>query len=428
LYNLKISNNKLLNLRDFLLKGRLYKEAYALGKIVLASNDEYKNSYQEAAFRGTADAKATQKMSGEDETVAMRPGAKRNRRSPSELKLIAEGMKPIRFIAGTESEKRGEGFPSKEGNIYEVLYKGKVAVAKVIEGMQLAEPEVWKKIIKIKGSLPENQARHLPEIYDIIKADRYHTIIVMELLIPPSSHIKKILRTKELRERESVLKNEEFLSEAFRAAFDAIDEFEPNIEDEAKSEVYAMFTSDKEAMLQAIEGELIRKEIKPEDISKRIQDIASSYIRMFNIDDSGLSKEIADEVQKRFLMHIEAAPQPVAKYFSTKDIDNTLKYLENRQLDRVDQSVPGSGSSGLSPDPWQETINKLHEERVDSVYSETPERFLYSEKYMPETKGLFALLSGLNALGVEWSDVHANNIMERPSTRDLVLIDVGFFT
>jgi hypothetical protein len=46
---------------------------------------------------------------------------------------------------------------------------------------------------------------------------------------------------------------------------------------------------------------------------------------------------------------------------------------------------------------------------------------------MPETKGLFALLNSLKNFGIEWSDVHANNIMERPGTRDLVLIDVGFF-
>lgn len=386
-----------------------------VGKIVLASDKEYKNSYQAMAVAETQDARAAKKVSSEDETVAMRPGARRRWKSPSEPHLLRADLEPIRFIAGTESARRGEGKASKEGNIYEVLYRGKVAVAKVLEGMEPTEPEVWRKIIDIKDSLPEEQAKHLPEIYDIIKTDKYTTIIVMELLSPPSSHIKRVLRTKELRDKDLVLKNEEFLADALRSAFKAIDEYRPDPSDEAKSEVYAMFSSDRYAIMQTIEGELIRKEIGPEDISERIQNLASGYIKIFNIDDSGLSKEISDEVQKRFLLHAETSPRPVAKYYSTRDIDNTIQFLE------------GGTPEATRSDRAKKTIDDLSEERSDAVYSETPESFLYSEKYMPETKGLFALLNSLKDFGIEWSDVHANNIMERPGTRDLVLIDVGFF-
>ena len=416
MHSLRTIDKRLLSLRGFFLKKRLYKEAYALGKIVLASDDEYKNSYQDLATAETQDAGAAKKASGEAETVAMRPGARKSWSSPSEPHLLRADLEPIRFIAGTESVRRGEGKASKEGNIYEVLYKGKVAVAKVLEGMEPTEPEVWRKIIDIKDSLPEEQAKHLPEIYDIIKTDKYTTIIVMELLDAPSSHIKRVLRTKELRGKDLVLQNEDFLAEALRSAFNAIDEYEPDPDDSSKSEVYAMFSSDKEDIMQTVEGELLKWKIKPEDISERIQNLASSYIKIFNIDDAGLSKEIADEVQRRFLMHAETSPRPVAKYYSTKDIDNTIQFLER-------SSTPETTRS----DRAKKTIDDLSEERSDAVYSETPESFLYSEKYMPETKGLFALLNSLKDLGIEWSDVHANNIMERPGTRDLVLIDVGFF-
>ena len=409
MFNLESIDKRLLSLRGFFLKKRLYKEAYALGKIVLASDKEYKNSYQDLALAKT-------QAAGDAETVAMRPGARKAWSSPSEPHLLRADLEPIRFIAGNESAKRGEGRSSKEGNIYEVLYKGKVAVAKVLEGLEPAEPEVWRKIIDVKKSLPKEQAKHLPEIYDIIKRDKYTTVIVMELLIPPSSHIRRVLRTREMRDKDLVLKNEEFLADALRAAFKAIDEYEPDPEDRAKSEVYAMFSSDKFAIMQTIEGELIRRELKPEDISERIQRLASGYIKIFNIDDSGLAKEIADEVQKRFLMHAETSPRPVAKYYSTRDIDNTIQFLER-------SSDPDSTRS----DRAKKTIDDLSEERMESVYSETPESFLYSEKYMPETKGLFALLNSLKDFGIEWSDVHANNIMERPGTRELVLIDVGFF-
>ena len=176
-----------------------------------------------------------------------------------------------------------------------------------------------------------------------------------------------------------------------------------------------MLSSDKEDIMQAVEGGLLKREIRPEDISEKIQSLTSGYMKMFNIDDGGLSKEVADEVQRRFLLHAETSPRPVAKYYSTKDIDNTIQFLE------------GSTPKATRSDRAKKTIDDLSEERSDAVYSETPESFLYSEKYMPETKGLFALLNSLKDSGIEWSDVHANNIMERPGTRDLVLIDVGFF-
>jgi hypothetical protein len=403
------SDQSLRGLRVFLLKKSFYEEAYVVGKIVLASGDQYLNSYQEMAVGKTKDV-------GTDKTVALGPGA-RSWRSPSEPHLLRAGLDPIRFVAGTESAERGTGKASEEGNIYEVLYKGRVAAAKVLGGIDPAEPEVWRKIIKIKDSLPEEQAKHLPEIYDIIKTDKYTTIIVMELLEAPSPHIRRVLRTKEMRSKDLVLKNEDFLTEALRSAFNAVEKYEPDLDDRAKSEVYALFTSDKEVISQTIEGELLRWEIKPEGISERIQDIVSFYTKNFNIDDAGLSKEIADEVQKRFLMYAETSPRPVAKYYSTKDIDSTIQFLERN-------NDPGSVRSERA----KKTIEDLSEERSESVYSETPESFLYSEKYMPETKGLFTLLSSLKALGIEWSDVHANNLMERPGTRDLVLIDVGFFT
>ena len=80
-----------------------------------------------------------------------------------------------------------------------------------------------------------------------------------------------------------------------------------------------------------------------------------------------------------------------------------------------------------SEDEYGKRIDILTRERKDSVYSENPEGFLYSEKYMPETRSFFSMLNSLREHGVEWSDVHANNIMERSATRELVLIDVGLF-
>lgn len=397
------TSQKLLCLKKYLLGKKLYKEAYALGKTILASDQsssEHDSSDETVDLRGNA-------------TVALSP---RPWRSLSEPHLLKAELEPIRFIAGTEAGKRGEGKSSKEGNIYEVLYKGKVAVAKVLSGFDPAEPDIWKKILEIKKTLTEEEAKHLPEIYDIIKTDRYTTVIVMELLSPPNAHMRRVLRTQEGRDRDLILRDEEFLSEALTAAFESLEEFRPDPENKVDSEIYAMFDAESTAMRQSIEGGLIRKELLPEEVSERIQNFASSYINMFNLEDSGLTKTIADEIENKLIRHISSSSRPIAKYYSPKGIDHTLTHIHDSSAsgDPVNQGV-------------QRKIDILNEERAASVYSENPESFLYSEKYMPETKGFFSMLNKLKEQGVEWSDVHANNIMERPGTRDLVLIDVGLF-
>ena len=397
-------------------KTGLFEEAYNLGKIICATEKHENDATNTMASAQDTIPLAIEKrqISTTDETVALSPNRKWV--SPSEPKLLQSGIKPIRYIAGTEAEKRGEGVPSAEGNVYEVEYKGAVAVAKVLFGTSSAEPENWKKIIKIKESLPSDQARHLPEIYDIIKPDFFTTIIVMELLREPGPHIRHVLRSKEGRSRSDVMKNSEFIFEALSSAFDAISEYEPDPDDPVENEVYTMLTVERVRLKDKIEGDILKGNISPEEISLEIQDFFANYVNRFGLETSGVLRKIADNIQDKFLKYISSSRRPVAKYFSPKGIDSTLQHL-----------VMSTDREQKSEDEYGKRIDILTRERKDSVYSENPEGFLYSEKYMPETRSFFSMLNSLREHGVEWSDVHANNIMERSATRELVLIDVGLF-
>ena len=270
--------------------------------------------------------------------------------------------------------------------------------------------------MKASESIPQDLLKHLPKIYDIINTDSFTSIIVMEKLSPVSSHIQNILRTKERRDQASVFQNEAFLAEALKNAFNSAYNLRPNPEDEGKSEVFAMFESESSRMKQNLEGAIIKRVIPPSGISDFIENFLSNYKDMFDIKDEGFSREVADHIQNSFLTHIDTSAKPVPKYYSSKGIDYTIKTLDEQM------SLDPGGSSDL-----EKRINILNNEKSQSVYEGRPESFLYSERYMPETKGLFSLLKELNKQGIEWSDVHANNIMERPGTRDLVLIDVGLF-
>ena len=91
------------------------------------------------------------------------------------------------------------------------------------------------------------------------------------------------------------------------------------------------------------------------------------------------------------------------------DIDGTLvKHLDESEIEK-------GGREELVP--YAVEFMAGIQKRGDTVVLTTarPEEFRSITERM------------LKDFGIEWSDVHANNIMERPGTRDLVLIDVGFF-
>jgi predicted unusual protein kinase regulating ubiquinone biosynthesis (AarF/ABC1/UbiB family) len=67
-------------------------------------------------------------------------------------------------------------------------------------------------------------------------------------------------------------------------------------------------------------------------------------------------------------------------------------------------------------------IWKCTQERFPMSISENSDRFSRT----PETSGLLAAVRYLSANGLHWEDLHAANVMMRPSG-DLVIIDVGLY-
>ena len=46
---------------------------------------------------------------------------------------------------------------------------------------------------------------------------------------------------------------------------------------------------------------------------------------------------------------------------------------------------------------------------------------------LPEFKSFYKFLIYLGSMGVKIDDLHSNNLMQRPSTKDIVLSDPGLF-
>jgi hypothetical protein len=347
----------------------------------------------------------------------MRPGARDTFRSPSEDLLNSYGIKVIKYIAGTDAGRRGEGELTVEGNIYEVMYDGKRAVAKVLPASS-AEPDVWRKIMNL--NLPSNQAKHLPKIYDIIE-DRFDKVIIMEVLEPFEGHLMNVLRTKSRRLPKDLIKNEEFVHDAVSGAFSKVvgmvrsGEIQGRGGQSVGDDIASILSSDLDMIRIALEGALLQGSLAPTDagsfVKRKLLAMAATGIPS----DPEAVERVSSEIQKSISPYFDAASRPIPKYYSSDRLEQAEEGLLNR---RDPDKLPASS---------RRRLDGLRRERREMVYDSAPEGFLYSEKYMPETEGVFRLLKTLKENGITWVDVHAKNLMQRPGTREVVLIDVGLY-
>ena len=184
-------DNKFYNLNEYLKKNGFTQEASFLEEILKLATT---NLDDQAGSTMSIGPGITTPVDP-DATIPVQTRVER-RRFPSEEVLKRNGVEIIKYIAGTEAERRGEGARTAEGNIYEVLHDGNRAIAKVVTSSNM-EPDIWRKISEIE--VPEEQRKHLPKIYKIVE-DMFDTIIIMEVLEPFGGHMESVLRTKRNRE------------------------------------------------------------------------------------------------------------------------------------------------------------------------------------------------------------------------------------
>ena len=320
---------------------------------------------------------------------------------------IGVNIEIVKFIAGTEAGRKGYGKMTAEGNIYQVLFNGQIAVVKALP-VGSSEPDIWKFIQSM--DLTTAERKHLPRIFDIIPA-LGGWVIVMEMLEPYSPHIRHVLRGDNYRTQSDMFSNQGYMHDIVNRIFDNLaDDLEslPNTDEERKLFEYIVSKTDflrlrleREVLIYFIEKDKIFDFVK-EDILKLKEDLGiKDSVDMF-------VNSIADYVQKKINLFLTPSSNPIPKYYSADPIDATIEQLER-----------SGASSGR--------IRRLKEERDTKTYNISPESYYYSEKYMPETKSLFSLIKKMKNMGLEWSDLHTGNIMRRSGTNDLVIIDVGLY-
>jgi hypothetical protein len=280
-----------------------------------------------------------------------------------------------------EYQKLGEG---SEGVVYLVNYRGTVAAAKITYGQAVLEVRKWKDILKL--DLPAEYKKHIPRIYlaEINQNSNLpdHQIIVMENLEP--------LQGEKL---DALFPDLEGAGVYYQRLAELINQ--PEL---LKSSVdYAVGVSSielseqvelKQQLIQYLSGYVIPEEMDNERLSKRVREDLFNYLVQIipevEVDEfaSMLDGIFGDDSSSR---DIEA--DKIAETFVDYTIQRQFPY--------------GHGM-------WSENTG------------------LEYFRHHPASRGLLeTLLYIAKNAGIGWADVKPQNLMVRPSTGDIVIIDVG---
>jgi hypothetical protein len=259
--------------------------------------------------------------------------------------------------------------------VYEVSYKGKLAVAKITPNQ--SDFDIMLKLDALKPKLG-NDAKHLPVVLDkfSIPVPNYATyyVIIVEKLEPLSNHLSAIL---------------------FRSN-DPYQNDKPN------------FNANKNNL------DLV-------DASTKIFEKIKSKARYFNVDNETLTKilELIDRGFRKSLLSSKSRSEFKEKI--NIEFESIKKQFRNdHNIYQIHSLLEHAGDVIAEVSNLEKNFPVFYRDETDN----SVEHF----KNSPEAKDFIKFLLRLKKeFGISWGDLHGNNIMVRPSTGDLIVSDSGYF-
>jgi hypothetical protein len=250
--------------------------------------------------------------------------------------------------------------------VYDVSYQGKHAVAKITDSEK--DVNAIQKLSDMRSNFEAKLSRHLPVVYEIIHDETGMYIIIVERLVPLEPHIRNLLFSQEKRMMSQVipiLKDRDYISNIIKSSL----------------KKYALV-------------------LKPQTISKVIDIVADNIIKT-NFKINNVDKELKTLFD--MLLHT---------VFDIVQQDKTPKAI---------QLVNGMVLA------IKKNILKLTEEQhIFPIGVDKSEELELSRKF-PGAESLIELLEKLKKIGINWYDLHGENLMQRPKTGDIVISDPGLF-
>lgn len=252
---------------------------------------------------------------------------------------------------------------------YRVIYNGHPAVAKISKSF--GDIEKIKQLFDLKSKLG-NLNKHILNVYDIKKIkfeDTIYYIAIIEELVPLNPFLTKSLFTSDPINKKKIFKNY------------------------FKDRVFCLNLAEKLSKFITEENKDLIKKLK--------NHLYLFFVNVTEYPENKINKQI-------FIKELKTVITYVLKKFNIKDglIDFYLKRIEE-DLYRSFQTIESN----------QNNFPSSYEKYETNIFQEAA----------PESKSLMELLNKLKSRGILWVDLYYSNLMERPSTREIVISDPGLF-
>lgn len=270
------------------------------------------------------------------------------------------------------------------GEVYRSVFEGKEVATKITSAKPHTidrfndEIYVWKKILEIKDSLSPKTQRHLPEIYQLIRDKNEdgseREIIVMEKLEPLDPIVKSFFYSYPEKGRLAhilnLIKDQEFLYKIFVNGFKFYRESFPHIY------------------------------LSSSDIDQLEKDVLSYRF----------TKELSNKSKINPLHGITEITEDFKAYLATvtKKVPSVKMYILFFFKELLGQAMHSQ-------------IPLNNPEKDGGTFGTK------ALEEIPELRSLVLALKELGSKGIYFRDLHKNNLMQRPHTKEIVLIDVGLY-
>ena len=312
------------------------------------------------------------------------------------------------------------------GRVYNVIYKGEQVVAKI--GADDDIP-VWKKIISL--NIPNEYKKYVPEVkafFEDLKVGK--KVLVIEKLIPLKTsnlflvwnHGKK----KPFMNKDGPLP--EIFNVFFKKGFFDYEDFVKYIVDDV----------DQYTLHSRYNGPVF------ESAEVNYRNVLSVVEKL---------KKISEKEKNVLIQNLKLPPS----LESMKKIKNKFKHFES--TDEKDYVMPelirliAEDRTQVVESFFKEKIKDFDNYFLESTFSYIDslihyeiEKIIYKYFYRefpshhslvnynhdineisPEFRGIYRFLVWLRDHGVGWGDLHGNNVMINPKTKEIVIADVGMF-
>jgi hypothetical protein len=289
-----------------------------------------------------------------------------------------------------------------------------------------AELENYEFIKNSRNTFPEEVAKHFPEVYETGKINSKIGYVIMELLEPMPTDVKNSLFATSGDLEGRAVKTDRILAdpEALSQIFDLVigdSFFHSHVYNKlsklTKREGAQAYTEVEETAKEAFRIYMTTTETP--DLPGFISGGGNLFSIYFKTDrEKRLASVILDSMLKMFSRIYENFDKAITGELNDDDDEKGTKGIGRKWHERFLRSFGNNVSQQLKGQLGKAVIPTKMSDRAQYDVRKTA---------FPEAASLFNAMEKAHGEQFEPADVHGRNVMVRPGTDELVIVDLGLF-